>query len=75
MRSIKKSRTAIKIASLDKNNLFIRLMVLFKLPVAGRPTIWMIVAQGHVALVVGAGGVCLDIFTVLYLFFSLSASL
>ena len=28
-----------------------------------RPTIWMIVGQGHTALAVGAGGVCLDIFT------------
>ena len=33
----------------------------------GRPTIWMIVGQGPIALAVGAGGVCLDIF-ILYLF-------
>ena len=32
-------------------------MVLGKLPVSGRPTIWMIVGQGPVALAVGAGGV------------------
>ena len=32
-------------------------MVLDKLPVPGRPTIWMIVGQGPVALAVGAGGV------------------
>ena len=32
-------------------------MVLGKLPVPGRPTIWMIVGQGPVALAVGAGGV------------------
>ena len=38
-------------------------MILGKLPVAGRPTIWMIVGQGPIALVVGADGVCLDIFT------------
>ena len=49
-------------------------MVLGKLPVPGRPTIWMIVGQGLIALAVGAGGVCLDIFTLLYLF-SISLSL
>ena len=43
-------------------------MVLGKLPVPGRPTIWMIVGQGPVALAVGAGGGCLDIFTLLYPF-------
>ena len=32
-------------------------MVLGKLPVPGRPTIWMIVVQGPVALAVGASGV------------------
>ena len=32
-------------------------MVLGKLPVPGRPTIWMIVGQGPIALVIGAGGV------------------
>ena len=32
-------------------------MVLGKLPVPGRPTIWMIVGQGSIALAVGAGGV------------------
>ena len=31
-------------------------MVLGKLPVPGRPTIWMIVGQGPIALAVGAGG-------------------
>ena len=46
-------------------------MVLGKLPVPGRPTIWMIVGQGPIALAVGAGGGCLDIFTLPYLFFSL----
>ena len=30
-------------------------MVLVKLPVPGRPTIWMIVGQGPIALAVGAG--------------------
>ena len=30
-------------------------MVLGKLPVPGRPTIWMIVWQGPIALAVGAG--------------------
>ena len=32
-------------------------MVLGKLPVLGRPTIWMIVGHGPTALAVGAGGV------------------
>ena len=36
--------------------------VLGNLPVPGRPTIWMTVGQGPVALAVGAGGGCLDIF-------------
>ena len=36
-------------------------MVLGKLPVPGRPTFLMIVGQGPTALVVGAGGGCLDI--------------
>ena len=50
-------------------------MVLDKLPVPGRPTIWRIVGQGPIALAVGAGWGCLDIFTILYLFFPLSPSL
>ena len=42
-------------------------MVLGKLPVPGT------VGQGPTALVVGAGGGCLDVFTLIYLFsFSLS---
>ena len=32
-------------------------MVLGKLPVPGRPTIWMTVGQGPIVLAVGAGGV------------------
>ena len=36
-------------------------MVLGKLPVPGRPTIWITVGQGLTALAVGAGGGCLDI--------------
>ena len=43
-------------------------MVLGKLPVPGRPTIWMIVGQGPIVLAVGAGGGCLDIFTFIYPF-------
>ena len=31
-------------------------MVLGKLPVQGRPTVWIIVGQGPIALAVGAGG-------------------
>ena len=41
-------------------------MVLGKLPVPGRPTVWMTVGQGPIVLVVGAGGGCLDIFTLVY---------
>ena len=50
-------------------------MVLGKLPVPGRPTIWMTVGQGPTALAAGAGGGCLDIFTLIYPFFPLSPSL
>ena len=51
-------------------------MVLGKLPVPRRPTIWMIVGQGPIALAVGAaGGGCLDIFILLYPFSPLSPAL
>ena len=50
-------------------------MVLGKLPVSGRPTIWKTVGQGPAALAVGAGGGCLDIFALIYPFSSLSPSL
>ena len=50
-------------------------MVLGKLPVPGRPTIWMIVGQGPTAFAVGAGGGCLDIFTFICPFSPLSPSL
>ena len=50
-------------------------MVLGNFPVPGRPTTWMIVGQGPIALAVGAGGACLDIFTLLYPFSPLSPSL
>ena len=49
--------------------------VLGKLPVPGRPTIFITVGQGPTALAVGAGGGCLDIFTLIYPFSSLSPSL
>ena len=42
-------------------------MALGKLPVPGRPTIWMIVGQGPTVLAIGAGGVCLDIFGLIFL--------
>ena len=45
-------------------------MVLGKLPVSGRPTIWVTVGQG-----VSADGGCLDIFTLIYPFSPLSPSL
>ena len=47
-------------------------MVLGKLPVPGRPTIWKIVGQGPTALVVGVCWGCLDIFTLFYHFSFLS---
>ena len=50
-------------------------MVLGKLPVPGRPTIWITVGQGPIALAVDAGGCCLDFFTLVYPFFPLSLSL
>ena len=49
--------------------------VLGKLPVPGRPAILITVGQGPIALALGAGGVCLDIFTLIYPFSSLSPSL
>ena len=48
--------------------------MLGKLPVPGRPTIWIIVGQGPIALVVGAAGGSLDIFSHLSLLFSFSLS-
>ena len=50
-------------------------MVLGKLPVPWRPTIWMTVGQGPIALAIGAGWGCLDIFTLLYPIPPLSPSL
>ena len=49
-------------------------MVLGKLPVPGRPTVWMTVGQRPIVLAVGAGGGCLDIFTLDYPFSPLSPS-
>ena len=49
-------------------------MVLGKLSVPGRPTIWFTVGQGPTALAVGAGGGCLDIL-LSSIFSSLSLSL
>ena len=50
-------------------------MVLGKLPVPGRPTIWMTVGQGPTALAVGAGEGCLDSFSLIYPIAILSPSL
>ena len=49
--------------------------MLGKLPMPGRLTIFITVGQGLTALAVGAGGDCLDIFTLVYPFSSLSPSL
>ena len=43
-------------------------MVLGKLPVPGRPAIWITIGQGPTALAVGAGGGCLDILLLSILF-------
>ena len=48
--------------------------MLGKLPVPERPTIWITVGQGPIALAVGAGGGGLDIFTLIYSFSSASSS-
>ena len=50
-------------------------MVPGKPPVPGRPTIWITVGQGPTTHAVGAGGGCLDIFTLIYPFCPLSPSL
>ena len=50
-------------------------MVLGKLPVPGRLTIWILVGQGPTALAVGAGGGCLDNFSLVYHFSFLTPSL
>ena len=50
-------------------------MVLGKLTVPGRPTIWIRVGQGPSALAVSAGGSYLGIFTLIYPFSPLSFSL
>ena len=49
--------------------------MLDKLPVLGRPTVLITVGQGPTALAVGAGGSCLEIFTLVYPFSPLSPSL
>ena len=46
-----------------------------KLSVPGRPTLWITIGQGPTALAVGAGGDCLDIFTLIYPFSPVSPSL
>ena len=74
------------LACLSKTNVIIRFqnkyrgwsggaIVLGKLTVPGRPTILITVGQGPTALAVGAGGGCLDVFTLIYPFFPLSPSL
>ena len=50
-------------------------MVLGKLPVPGRPTVWITVGQGPTVLAVGAGGGCLGVFSLVCPLFPLSSSL
>ena len=50
-------------------------MVLGKLPVPGRPIIWITAGQGPTALAVGAGGGYWDIFTLICPFSPVSPSL
>ena len=59
----------------EKRGWSVGAMVLGKLPVPGRPTILITVGQGPIALAVGAGGGCLDIFILSYPFFPLSPCL
>ena len=49
-------------------------MVLGKLPVPGRPTIWITVGQGPTALAAGVGGGCLDFFSLVCHFSFLTPS-
>ena len=49
--------------------------MLGKLQCRGVLLIWMIVGQGPIGFVVGAGGGCLDISSLVYLFSFLSPSL
>ena len=49
--------------------------VLCKLSEMGILLIWILVGQGPIALAVGAGGGCLGIFSLVYLFSLLSPSL
>ena len=50
-------------------------MVLGKIPVPGVLLFWSRVGQGPSVLAVGAGGSCLDIFSLVYHFSFLSSSL
>ena len=50
-------------------------MALDNFPVPRRPTIWIQEGQGPTALAVGAGGGCLDIFSLVYHFSRFSPSL
>ena len=50
-------------------------MVLGKLPVPGRPTVWMVVGQGPIALAVGAVGLFGHFYFPLSFLFSFSLSL
>ena len=50
-------------------------MVLGKLTVPGLLLIWIMVGRGSIALAVGTGGGCLDIFSLVYHFSFLSPSL
>ena len=67
--------TVFKVCIHHKNEQYICLFSKTPRNWPGRPTIWMIVGQGPIALAVGAGGGCLDIFTLLYPFSSFSLSL
>ena len=49
--------------------------MLGKLSVLWAPLIWIIIGQGPIALAVGAGGGCLEIFALVYLFSFLSLCL
>ena len=69
---LRKSKTAVERDIVNSWGWSGGAMVLGKLSVPGRPTIWITVGQGPTALTVGAGGGCLDIFTLLSPLFPLS---